>query len=511
MLTGGSQTSSKRERLKQLKKDMYWIGSERPKIIQLVQNLQNDVTNLQRFRTARQKAVSSQTIIHQRRVQRGLSDPTEVLSRLLTVREVSKRLYESLEEMATCPCHSINLQLDVIRNAPGQNSVPTTKFLLILNKGGSNACGSCDCTSIVIGTEAMVSSSATLTSTTSIIVHNHTGHSKTPPKKRVRWSDQAIENSASKNIRAEEGCLAPATITVNFKKRSREFELETPDGKRFKISKEVLDAMTASEDETNSVVTATEDISSTSQSTLEVEELCSLVDKFGGQSIESDRFLLAKRRNTALDDEYCIYREQLERFRSTRHSLDTLITSKQRHLTLSERLQICLTLSISLLYFGSYSKSRSFFQESWRSNDIYFFDRPGPASPASAEETDPFIPYVVPRFNPENSKDSCAENELLFSLSVVMIETAMGRPLFEVAPRFNKGEPGSAFGEFLTARNLIDEGVLMKEVGATFSGIVNRCIRCDFDGSLRPFDLKQKEMQASDKSSGIVSRVLLMV
>lgn len=484
---------------------MYWIGRERLSVIKLVEDLQKDVTDLQRYRKVRQTVLSRQP--RTQRTVPAASDPTKLLARIQAIREVSKRLYDSLEEMTTCPCHSINLQLDVIRDAPDSaTSESITKFRLVLNKGDQSACGNCDCMSIVIATETTSKAGTSSTSggpitstTTSITVNKPSGSATTRVKKRVRWGDEsddadAPEPPVKRACREDEQDQADTSepIPVTLKRRGSGFEITMPGGKRFRIDDQSLSDLRGN---TNGEMTLAAMEDPAVPCSTKIDELCCLLKKFGANQIpEVDRFLLGKRRSSGLENEYNIYREQLEKFRSMRHSLATLITTqdRKRRLSLSERLQICLTLSISLLYFGSYPKSRSFFQKQWRSGDIFFFDHSDPHT--RAKPLDRFIPHVVPRFEKPSTRTSCVDNELLFSLGVVMIETAMGCPLFEVDPDLNIGEPGNPLAEFTTACN-IENDVLMDEIGATYSSVVEICVKCKFDGSLKPYDLMQEKMQ----------------
>lgn len=177
---------------------------------------------------------------------------------------------------------------------------------------------------------------------------------------------------------------------------------------------------------------------------------------------------------------------------------------KQRFLPREERLKIALTLALSLLHFGSYSTS--WFQERWRSRDVFFFvdlsgnviaDRPRHESEEMGME-----PYVVPFRGasspslPDGSTSSAqglARNEQLYSLTLVLIEIAFGERLFTIYTPDKDPDSVDEFAEYLKAKRIIESRLLGREMGGEFAEVVRRCFYCDF--GLGEADFSKRELQ----------------
>ncbi|RPB04455.1 hypothetical protein L873DRAFT_1786255 [Choiromyces venosus 120613-1] len=165
----------------------------------------------------------------------------------------------------------------------------------------------------------------------------------------------------------------------------------------------------------------------------EIDSLCSLMQKLVPESPDNHCLGQIKSLNTVPGRRHFIYCNQPGVLRTSRESLETILD--ETTLFRDDRLRISLTLSKSLLHLGSYS--RSFFQERWRSRDIFFFQAlQNPSLTNTVGE-----PYVAPIFGKvpnsleakaepiDETLSSPARSEQLFSLALTLIEIGFGKRL----------------------------------------------------------------------------------
>lgn len=163
-------------------------------------------------------------------------------------------------------------------------------------------------------------------------------------------------------------------------------------------------------------------------------------------------------------------------------SLEDLFDSpgpmKRKLLCRRESLRLAVTLSSSLLNFGSYESS--WFPNRWRSKDIMFFL--GQPLDASANTT--LNPYISPPIASQTPdaiiEEQCSKstkristgwirNEHFFSFTLVLIEIAMGGN-FSILIRI----PARTwrFLEFYKAQSIVESGAEGSEMGAHYERVV---------------------------------------
>ncbi|KAF8250019.1 hypothetical protein K440DRAFT_620463 [Wilcoxina mikolae CBS 423.85] len=147
-----------------------------------------------------------------------------------------------------------------------------------------------------------------------------------------------------------------------------------------------------------------------------------------------------------------------------------------------------------MLNIGSYS----WFQECWRSKDIFFFLGSGPQERFLQNALQLYVVPAFPRsldHRPPHRR-SRARNELLFSLALVLIEIAFGERLFKIyEPKQIYEEEGDQvhLAEYDKAKAILDSGMLQMEMGVSYAEVVTRCFYCDF-GILNK-DLNEEDLQ----------------
>jgi hypothetical protein len=153
---------------------------------------------------------------------------------------------------------------------------------------------------------------------------------------------------------------------------------------------------------------------------------------------------------------------------------------------------MAVTLAVAILHSGSYSAS--WFQERWRSRDIFFFL---PQQRPLAGGRSALQPHVVPEFpcaiedaqDPDSGPPitpvpSMAHNEQLFSLALVLIEIAFGDKLFNIyEPARIAEKKGDPFAEYMKAKMILDSGQLEREMGVTYAQVIS-CPDSDCIGTL---------------------------
>ncbi|KLJ08553.1 hypothetical protein EMPG_16010 [Blastomyces silverae] len=149
-------------------------------------------------------------------------------------------------------------------------------------------------------------------------------------------------------------------------------------------------------------------------------------------------------------------------------------------LTRKERFKLAVAVSTSVLQFDD----TPWLKQPWGTNDIHFLVKPSSSMPEQAYLSTVFSqPNQIP-----TNQQNCTQypplirNKALFTLGIVLIELAFGKPL--KALRTDKDVE-----ESLGMPDLIDTFTIKRllegvedEVGYDYSEAVRRCIECPFDG-----------------------------
>jgi hypothetical protein len=471
-------------------------------------NLQRQQNSLQKT-GARPRAFSSKPL-----------DSKAILAQLLAISEVAKNVYDGLAVTARCSCHRVNLQLrgqpesldipmrntslDLTYNASNlTKSASEINFYLILTKEignqntNLNSDEGCECTCITISSEVQQSLPGN---------PNQLSYGVPDPKRIIRLG--GIETSSARTI------ITVTDDSQPLKERAMSIDLGT--GK--KILKLEL-SETNHKAHPATICTATVDIqtnnithdidengttlSMTSQDIIEIDSLCLRLAKLRPEV--RGRELIGKISINERDNltRHCLmYREPLVSGFTSRTSLEAILARPDKECLLPpiERLKIAHRLSLSLLYFGP--NSPSWFQERWRSRDIFFFLKL--QLPNNRYTLDP---YVVPCFSaavkppsinakaPTTPLKGIALNEQLFSLAIVLIEIAFGEKLLNIyEPKEIPKKDDDDFTEILKARSILSSNTLLKKMGPVYSNVAKRCLDCRFDGTLE-CDLSNTELQ----------------
>lgn len=193
---------------------------------------------------------------------------------------------------------------------------------------------------------------------------------------------------------------------------------------------------------------------------------------------------------------HSVYREQHSFPTSNRMSLSQVLCHGDKHhlIPRQERVRLALVLAAATLQYGSFSAS--WFQEHWRSRDIFFFfDR----QKQLQQELCTMDPYVVAPFKRNQTASagvhvSPAKNNQLFSLAIVLTEIAFGKLLQNIRGRKRiDGPPSDIIWEYLKLREILQSKTLAREIGRKYAKVVEKCMGGDFgDG-----DLDTREVQDS--------------
>lgn len=239
-----------------------------------------------------------------------------------------------------------------------------------------------------------------------------------------------------------------------------------------------------------------------------IEDLCAFVKK-NDIEIGQSKCLGYVKSNDSYS--HLVFKDFPETSPASRISLSCILSSlnfseKQRLLPRGDRLKLGLALSLSVLYFGSYTNS--WFKERWRSQDIYFFgdqQQQEIQSIGSPHVATSFGPLRADRLLDSSTNDdnlstlkpgtTLARNEQLFSLAIVLIEIAYGDLLcniFENGSRTTE-EPKklNEFAEYLKAKMVSD--FIGREMGKKYADVVKRCLYCDF--GIDESDLSKRKLQ----------------
>lgn len=162
---------------------------------------------------------------------------------------------------------------------------------------------------------------------------------------------------------------------------------------------------------------------------------------------------------------------------------------------------MAFVLSLSILEFGSFLSP--WFQDHWRSRDIYFFLENRDIDPVSNGPTQypsslSFAPHISALFDTgvvAIPRRSLARNNQLFSLAVVLTEIAFGKPLADIEspsgiPTFGQED---IISEYVKLKDIIDTR-LAGEIGQKYATVVERLFYCEFGLDLVR-DFTKKEMQ----------------
>lgn len=402
----------------------------------------------------------------------------------VTIREASTKLYKALVETAACHCHSINLRLD------GQHQGLDTR-------------------------------------TDSLQFHDPIAYPRDRFSFRVVLTADAME--PNQNI-SQDGCTCllvesgPEAIRLLANTSpggdggfvvSYESEKSTTHNRPEKrLTKKVqwatemsgVDAGpldTRSADILNPVVTPPHMVLDA------IEDLCAFLKKIDIGVGHAKCLGYVKG-----DDSYShlVYKDFPETLPVSRISLSCILSSlnfpeKQKLLPRGDRLKLGLALSVSVLYFGSYTNS--WFKERWRSQDIYFF---GNLKQQGAQSIG--SPHVATSFNSsredglpgsspvdddglhlQKAGTSLARNEQLFSLAIVLMEIAYGDLLCNIFEGRDQesGEPKrlDEFAEYLKAKMVSD--FIGREMGKRYADVVKRCLYCDF--GIDESDFSKRKLQ----------------
>ncbi|CUS09744.1 unnamed protein product [Tuber aestivum] len=446
-------------------------------------------------------------------------DPDLLLARLLAIREVSKTLYDSLAGVSTCFCHRVNLRLQfdvdgtpepisdpkpgspIVRTNGGLPAViRSTKFRLIVTKEEgydgpfSRPIEACSGTCMVITSELVPADSDTggLRRPVTVVSQDDGLLQKCAQSadKVIQTSSRAVatKSDGGRVPNPEHGSEAGRLVTLEFSSQPA-----VPGGASAGRGGAAI-ATPLSKIPAESTAPGA---SIPPNSVAEIDSLCLLMQKLAPKSPTNHCLGLIKSCDTVR--RHFIYCDQPSVLRTPyRKSLETILD--EMALLQDDRLRISLTLSKSLLHLGSFS--RSFFQERWRSRDIFFFfqalQTPLPTDTVGE-------PYVIPIFDkaPNSIEDeadgndeaiaSPARSEQLFSLALTLIEIGFGKRLWKIPSRATIPEKADFIAEYLKAMDILKTGLLERKMGLRFAQVVRRCLYCDF--GIYEDDLSKKELQ----------------
>lgn len=491
-------------------------------MIKTLRTQNNDLGALQRQRHSLRKSGPRFRELHSKP-----PDPKVISAQLLAIREVAKRVYDGLAVTARCSCHRVNLQLQGQPDGPGSKSgtsstnkglksasepVSAIRFHFIVTKdpqGRNLSLDSethCECTCITINSELQLFGLESASAN-----GKRPGMADIEPKKkRVRFAaegDEAdIETSSERAIITISDDRQPTgkrvmSIDLGAGNKRVKFEFS---GDSSNPPTMIYTTIATESNPIAQAAAAKAPIPATPVSVKEIDNLCLLLANL--QSRKQTKELLGRIPNKDCNPTYrhLMYHDPPIPSPTSRTSLETILTrvDKQYLLPRLERLNIALILSLSLLHYGSYSTS--WFQERWRSRDIFFFLEAQGQFPGGSRST--LNPYVVP-FSPtsiENASSTggipttpskgIARNEQLFSLALVLIEIAFGKTLFSIyEPRNIPQKDGDDIAEYMKAKMILSSGMLAKEMGSVYAEVVRRCLYCDF--GIVEEDLGKRELQ----------------
>lgn len=156
-------------------------------------------------------------------------------------------------------------------------------------------------------------------------------------------------------------------------------------------------------------------------------------------------------------------------------------------LQIRKKVRLARKLATAVLQYNS----TPLLKESWRSQDIYFFDViSNSLEKQVARLTEPHFSVQVSKEsralleNHESKIQPYADNQILFGLGVVLLElgyesTMAGLHSFSDTEQIDP-KHSEASCEFMQAKRLAASAMLSRKMGSAYNRIVNKCLRCDF-------------------------------
>ncbi|OAX85304.1 hypothetical protein ACJ72_00334 [Emergomyces africanus] len=149
-------------------------------------------------------------------------------------------------------------------------------------------------------------------------------------------------------------------------------------------------------------------------------------------------------------------------------------------LTRKERFKLAVALSTSVLQFDD----TPWLKQHWGTDDIHFFLKPSSSMSEQAYLTTVFSQsnHVPTKKHNCTSFPPLVRNKALFTLGIVLIELAFGKPLEDLRTQKDidesRGMPDLV--DTFTVKRLLES--VEDEAGYDYSEAVRRCIECPFDG-----------------------------
>ncbi|KZF24705.1 hypothetical protein L228DRAFT_245693 [Xylona heveae TC161] len=188
-----------------------------------------------------------------------------------------------------------------------------------------------------------------------------------------------------------------------------------------------------------------------------------------------------------VDDQhlYLFYRASTVAPRFEERCLRDILQSEDKAtcMRVRDRLQLALTLAVSLLYLHS----SPWIKQKWRSRDVLLF----------LDDKKNWAPYVSAKFHQFHNEQAGTENIFrssnIYSLGVILLE--IGRSQLLIDPNSSKGNGREQDGndemrEFLAAFDHVQAGSVFSDLGLRYQKAVQACIWWDGD-----FDLSNRETQ----------------
>ncbi|KAF8536263.1 hypothetical protein BDD12DRAFT_935178 [Trichophaea hybrida] len=365
---------------------------------------------------------------------------------VFAIRELAAHLHEGLALTAACSCHNVHLRLEDIphRQNAKINSTNRTSFRLVICPETLHACADdgYECICLHVQSEWMETEDSKMLSTTTQHASARSGSKRKASDKFS--SDKIYPKKTNQSLQLTSKSSIVANAPPSLKSDS-----EMP------------------------------------SALVNITNLCSALKSEGRRS-QSSHCLGSIKNTKNVSCQHLLYIEPNSYQPSSRLSLSTLLSaSGKQHLPPpSERLRMASILALSTLQFGSLSSS--WFQEHWRSGDIFFFldqrvsngCNGGVAKPSSLS----LVPHISALFGPSRRRRKVARNSLLFSLALVLSEIAFGETLSKI-PSPN-GIPESAgedpILEYLKLQEIVDTKRLEGQVSRKYAKVVERCFYCDF-------------------------------
>ncbi|RPA73306.1 hypothetical protein BJ508DRAFT_419106 [Ascobolus immersus RN42] len=429
------------------------------------------------------------------------------------ISEISRALYDGMATAVKCPCHLVHLQLqDIFDPTSNSNSrsIPTeviqpafegTKFRMVISHEGkqkeacvpeSQAATDCNCTSILVTSEFQAVREPSDRNT------NSGGKRKAvsflEDVKRVRFRSPSpihctdsgiVRTTGNSRIHLDSAACFSETVTIttssgaNGKKRALDIEL--PPGKRIRINVE----------DSNDI--PHKPLRQLSSDLASIDDICSLMAKLESGPTTSKCLGYIKNPTSSSKDSlvyrHSIYRDvPTEPLRAARTSLSGILSLSTKTIGMPETCRMAHLLALSLGCLGS--TPNTWFLDGWGSKDIQFF------LSGKVQNDDELLeslkPFVMPSFTPRMDHQGTfaarkglldlAKDGQLFSLAVVMIELAFGKPLEDIPiPGTGVHQPPKTDLEYyLHAKKILKMGLLKKKAGKGFAYAVERCFYGDF-------------------------------